>query len=738
MLKRSLFLLALATVPFTLLAETPPLAVHRTNGAIAIDGKLDDAGWKDAAVIDTFYETSPADNTPPKVKTTAWVTYDERYFYIGVRCDDPEPAKIRAPFVDRDAVIGTDDNVAVFLDTRNDKRSAIELRVNPRGIQGDGIFNDANGNEDFSPDFFYDTAASIDAGGWSAEYRVPFSSLRYSNGDPQTWNILVWRNYPRDFRYAFQSAVMPRSSNCYICHMHPLTGLTGLPEAGHLVAAPYVTAQGFSHPSGDILGHRLENDPIRTDAGLDLKYNPTANVTLDLTANPDFSQVEADVAQITVNQRFAVFYPEKRPFFLEGFDLFDTPMQVAYTRTITAPRWGVRSTGKLGATAYTLLVSQDGGGGLVILPGPLGNDFAAQDFRSLATIGRVRHDIGSSFVGMVLTDRELQHGGHNRVIGPDFQWRPNGSDAVTGELLYSQTQDPNRPDLLAQWTGKSRDDIAASLSWNHLKEKYDWFVLAKQLGEDFRADLGFLPQVGYREYQGYSGLRFYPTKGLRFIRPSIGFDRQTDLDGHTIFQQTSIAVDMNGPRNLQVGLNVRPRESVFVRTSQREQTYGSFFVQFDPSRRFTRIGIQGRAGQSIDFANDRVGHGASVLAYATLRPFDQLTFDVQANREWLDADGGRVFTAQVERLKTTYSFSAKSLVRGIVQYVSTQRAPEQYSFPVDRHSGNFLGSILYSYKLNWQTVLFVGYGDDRIITPQNDLVRQDRSLFFKVSYALQR
>src|SRR5205085_10184456 len=169
---------------------------------------------------------------------------------------------------------------------------------------------------------------------WSAEYRVPFSSLRYSNGDPQTWNILVWRNYPRDFRYAFQSAVMPRSSNCYICHMHALTGLTGLPEAGHLVAAPYVTAQGFSHPSGDILGHRLENDPIRTDAGLDLKYNPTANVTLDLTANPDFSQVEADVAQITVNQRFAVFYPEKRPFFLEGFDLFDTPMQVAYTRTI--------------------------------------------------------------------------------------------------------------------------------------------------------------------------------------------------------------------------------------------------------------------------------------------------------------------------------------------------------------------------------------------------------------------
>ncbi|MCU1227671.1 MAG: hypothetical protein JWO97_555, partial [Acidobacteria bacterium] len=446
MLKRGLVSLALAIAPFAVHAQTPPLAVHRATGAISIDGKLDDAGWKDAAVIDHFYETSPGDNTPPKVKTTAWVTYDERYFYIGVRCDDPEPATIRAPFVDRDAVIGTDDNVAVFLDPRNDKRSAMELRVNPRGIQGDGIYNDANGNEDFSPDFFYDTAASIDAGGWSAEFRVPFSSLRYPPSDPQTWNILVWRNYPRDFRYAFQSAAISRGSNCYICHMHPLTGLTGLPDAGHLVVAPYITAQGLAHPRGD-LGMPFETDPIRTDAGLDLKYNPTANVTIDLTANPDFSQIEADVAQITVNQRFAVFFPEKRPFFLEGFDLFDTPIQVAYTRTITAPRWGVRSTGKFGSSAYTLLVSQDGGGGLVILPGPLGNDFAEQDFRSLATIGRVRHDIGASFVGAVLTDRELQHGGHNRVFGPDFQWRPNDSDAVTGELLFSQTKNPNRPDL---------------------------------------------------------------------------------------------------------------------------------------------------------------------------------------------------------------------------------------------------------------------------------------------------
>src|SRR5436190_16848820 len=254
--------LAVAVLAASALADTPPptppVTLHRLSGTITVDGDLSDSGWQDAAKFDQFYETSPGDNVPAKVKTIVHLSYDDRYFYIGVRCEDPHPEKIRAPFVERDNVIGTDDNVAVFLDTRNDKRTAMELRVNPRGIQGDGLFNDANSNEDFSPDFFYDTAAKIDAGGWSAEYRIPFSSLRYSDAPSQTWNILIWRNYPREFRYAFQSAPLPRSSNCYMCHMHPLVGLEGLPRSGHMVAAPYVTAQQFYTPSADLgsgLGH---------------------------------------------------------------------------------------------------------------------------------------------------------------------------------------------------------------------------------------------------------------------------------------------------------------------------------------------------------------------------------------------------------------------------------------------------------------------------------------------------
>jgi hypothetical protein len=143
-------------------------------------------------------------------------------------------------------------------------------------------------------------------------------------------------------------------------------------------------------------------------------------------------------------------------------------------------------------------------------------------------------------------------------------------------------------------------------------------------------------------------------------------------------------------------------------------------------------------GQRIDFGNGRVGNGATVSLTSTIRPIDNLTFDAVLRREWLDVAGGRLYTASVERLKTTYSFSAKSLVRIIGQYVSTDRKPSLYRFPVTPHDGSFLGSILYSYKVNWQTVLFVGYGDDRVLTQNNDLAKLDRSVFMKISYAIQR
>jgi hypothetical protein len=612
--------------------------------------------------------------------------------------------------------------------------------VNPRGIQTDGIFNDSGGIEDFSPDYFYDTAATIDGGGWSAEYRIPFSSLRYNDAPEQKWNILIWRNYPREFRYAYQNVPIPRDSNCYMCFLQPIAGLTNLPKAGHMVIAPYATIQQTAQPEGD-LGSPLKNGDTKFDGGLDLKWTPSANHAVDLTVNPDFSQVEADVAQITINQRFAVFFPEKRPFFLEGFDLFDTPLQVAYTRTITDPKWGVRATGKFGDTAYTALVTGDQGGGLTVIPGPLGSSFAPQDFKSTDIISRVRTDLGKFVVGGVFTDREIRDGGHNRVIGPDFQWRPTQSDSVSGEVLFSQNENPNLPAVSSAWDGQRSTSHSAYLNWGRVKNTYDWFVEARDIGKDFRADLGFIPQVGFREVDGSIARRVFSEKGfLRFVRWYLGGDYQSDNESNgTIFRQAVAGVQAQGSKNVLLVFSVRPKEQALVNGQLLDRTYVSFNTQIDPSRRFTRIIFQGQVGEFIDFANGRVGHGASLYAESTVRPTDKLTLNPILSSEWINVDGGRLYTAAVERLKVTYSFSSRSLLRVIGQYVTTDRSPQRYTFPVSPHDASFLGSILYSFKLNWQTVLFLGYGDDRVLNEKNnDLVKQDRSFFLKVSYALQR
>ena len=287
------------------LPKPEPQQLKKTDAQIIVDGDLNDAGWKSATYFDKFYETSPGNNIPAKVKTIAYVTYDDQYFYIGIKAEDPDPSKIRAPYVERDQVIGTDDNIAIFIDTKNDKRSALEFRINPRGIQADGIFDDATFTEDFSPDFFYDTAAKVTSEGWQGEFRIPLTTLRYPKTDPQTWAFLIWRNYPRDFRYAFYSTPVERGSNCYVCHMHELTGITQLPSSHHLVVAPFAT--GSTEQNRPAENESFERDS-EGDAGVDVKWNPTANSTIDATIRPDFSQVESDVPQIAINQRFALFF----------------------------------------------------------------------------------------------------------------------------------------------------------------------------------------------------------------------------------------------------------------------------------------------------------------------------------------------------------------------------------------------------------------------------------------------
>ena len=333
------------------------IRMARAAGGITVDGDLGDEGWRGAARVTRWYETRPGDNSEPPVRNVGYLTYDHRFFYAAFEFDDPDPARIRAPFADRDNIgNGFNDSGGIIVDAGNTGRTATFFMATPHNIQYDAITDDVSG-EDASPDFFCESAVKIGPHGWTLEMRIPFSSLRYRQADPQTWRILMYRNYPREFRYQFFSARLPRGGNCFVCRSNMLVGLEHLPAGGHLVAAPYVSATRVERPRTD-LGTPLVADRVSPHAGIDVKFTPNADNALDFTVKPDFSQVESDVAQISVNERFALFYPEKRPFFLEGVDLFQTPLQAVYTRTVTAPDWGGRLTGKSGGVRYTALVTE--------------------------------------------------------------------------------------------------------------------------------------------------------------------------------------------------------------------------------------------------------------------------------------------------------------------------------------------------------------------------------------------
>jgi uncharacterized protein DUF5916/cellulose/xylan binding protein with CBM9 domain len=724
----------------------PPITVKRLSSPIELDGALDDAAWQDAAVVDQFFETFPGDNTEPAAKTIVYLGYDDKYFYMGVHAYDPQPDKIRAPYVERDSVIGTDDNLAVFLDTRNDRRSAIELRVNPRGDQGDAIYDDGTGNEDFSFDTFYDTAAKLTSDGWTAEYRIPFSSLRYSRDKEVKWGILVWRNYPRDQRYGYHSSPIPRGSNCWICRSREINGLVDLPAGGHYVAAPYATGRRVDEPSGP-LGTSLDDTTNDYDIGGDVKWTPSASNALDATINPDFSQIESDVGQIPTNSRFALFFPEKRPFFLEGLDLFDTPIQAVYTRNINDPAWGARDTGKFGGSSFTALLTDDDGGGGVIIPGPTGSDLGFADFRAKNFIGRLRHDFGGSFAGLVATAREIEDkdgGGYNRVFGPDFNYRWSGVDQLTGQFLYSKTETTNRPDLgVSEWDGRELSDHAAMLEWLHTARDWTWRLTARDYGDDFRADLGFLPQVGIRLGRFALFRNYYPEHGaLRRVQPYVVLRYIEDQHGNEVERLTIPAIQVQGTHNLFTYLELSINEHQQVNGKLLEYSHINTFLQVDPGRRLSRVGYFISLGEALDNILGRKGHGGEINPFFTWKPTDHLVLDFTADRQWVDLDEagakGRLFTAQIERLKATYNFNARSFVRLIGEYFDQNRDPALYAPLVLReHAGSFSGSALFAYRLNWQTVFFLGYGDDRRQDLQGDLQKADRAVFLKISYAFQ-
>jgi hypothetical protein len=747
-------------------ADEAPLTIRRAAGPISVDGDLSDAGWQNALTMETWYETNPGDNVEPKVKTIGYATYDDHFFYAAIRSFDPKPGDVRGQLGDHDGISGNSDDFAgVILDTRNDGKTGLELFVNAAGTQFDAILDDASGNEDASPDLFWDSSVKRTADGYIVELRVPFSSLRYEKTNPQTWGVMFYRNMPRERRVQLFTHKLPRGSNCFVCNFNKVAGFENLPSGGHIVAAPYVTAKAIGELRDDG-SDNLVNHPAKGDAGIDVKYTPNEHTAIDATINPDFSQIESDVAQISTNERFAINFPEKRPFFLERVELFSTPIQAVYTRTITSPRWGMRGTGNFGADSYTLLVAQDRGGGSVIMPSAFGSGTADQDFDSTDAVGRWRHDFGkNSFFSFLGTTKEMSDGAHNRVFGPDFQWKPNDADTFTGQVLLSQSSTPDLPLVDPEWNGQKLSSYGSYIWWSHTNSKIDLYSEAKNFGDDFRADLGFVPQVGFRSNYGEGGYTFRPKGFFNRIR-TFGLAEYDALqNGQMLYRLRSAGFGSDGKFRSFLRLSIADesfrnhdfhtdRDVILARQRLNYQ------VQFAVSRLIPQIAADGWVGEDIDFYNSRLGKGARINLSAQIRPTSKLQISLTDRVQWLNEDldngvSGRLFTAQVERIRTQYMFSPQMFVRAVVQNQRTSLNPTIYGIEgLPRRTGNLSSQFLFAYKVNWQSVLYVGYGDIRDVTEEapvidptdpaasqdvrRELLLTDRQIFFKLSYAFQR
>src|ERR1043166_3769608 len=351
--------------------KTAPVKVPHFDQAPIIDGKLNDAVWTRAVKLKDFYQTSPGDNIAPSHPTEVLLGYDSKTLYVAFHCYD-DPAKVRANIAKRDDIFN-DDYVGMLLDTFNDHRKAYELDFNPLGIQQDGIWQDPIFNEDFNPDFVMQSKGMLTSDGYVVEVAIPFKSLRYEAGKNKLWGVHFYRRIKR-INNEFDSWMpIDRAQSGWMSQAGHLTGLEGISNERTVELIPSVTVsetgrrKGTLTPteinSGSLDPGRFVNEPIKPDIGLTGKVSLTPNVTLDFALNPDFAQVEADQLVVTANQRFPIFFPEKRPFFLEGADIFSSLVTAVNTRSIIDPDVAVKLSGKSRRNSFGVLAASDNGPG---------------------------------------------------------------------------------------------------------------------------------------------------------------------------------------------------------------------------------------------------------------------------------------------------------------------------------------------------------------------------------------
>ncbi len=719
------------------LAQEPPaFSIPHVDNAPDIDGEVNLAEWALATRVMLDTEFSPTEGTPARVQTEAFIMEDGEALYVAFIAQDPNPEAIRAFYRDRDGIGGTDFS-GIALDTFDDKARAFVFLVSPLGVQYDAINDDLTGNEDSSWNALWESEGQITDTGYMVEIAIPFKQLRFPSGDQEkVWGISFIRDYPRDRRYRFSNVSFAENVSCFVCQFERASGFANVEPGRNIEVIPTVTSTGQRvrpNPALDSWGDTQQD----TEAGVDIRWGINQDNYLNATLNPDFSQVEADSAQLDINNTFSLYFPEKRTFFLDGADYFNTNMNIVHTRNIADPEYGVKLTGKTGNHSYGFMQANDTSTSFLIPNNESSSVANLLNTESDVSVLRYRQDVlDRSSIGAVITHRE---GGDysNTVTGVDGKLRLSDSDVINAQFLRSQSEYP-----LAIQTRYGQDD---SLSDNTLLLEYRrndgrWDVWAERVdyGKDFRADMGFINRVDYDRNTLRVGHTWRYATGSFFdnIRVALDWDNTHDQDGLELEEEFEMFIEMRGPYQSRLDGLVGGSKTYYNGVYFDEQ-FNQLSLSIRPVRDlYARMSV--RVEDIVDFANTRLGRSKRFTPNINYQWGRHLQLDLEHTYQTFDVDGGRLFTANLTELRSTYQFSTRSFLRLILQYGDTERDQSLYIRPVQSRYKDLTTQLLYSYKLSAQTLFFVGYSDSGYQNDSlNSIETNSRTVFAKFSYAWQ-
>ena len=691
-------------------AQQDPLVPKRVEVPPVIDGVLDDEAWKQAPSVTGFKTWLPDFGDDMGDPTVVWYAYDAENLYFAFRAHDREPAKIKASMANRDS-IRPDDWICINLDSFNDQQALYGLYVNPLGIQMDSRY--AANQEDLGFDLVWYSAGRIDAEGYSVEIRVPFKSLRYSTGNPVTMSVVFERFVSRRREDGTWPPLDPKAGMNFLIQGQPIV----FRDVRHYKLLEVLPDATYSRRDAASAGH-LMNEASQGEVGVSVKYGLTPQLTADGTYNPDFSQVEADAGQIDVNLRHPLFFPEKRPFFLEGQEVFNlggpsqhsTLQAIVHTRNIVDPVGGAKVTGKL-ARADTLaaLYALDDGPPAAV---------TRTQFSALRYKRALNQD---AYLGGFYAGRE-QGGAFNRVAGADGLLRLDQSSSIGFYAFASDTRHEADEGAAA--------GHALGADFTHDTRRLTAYLNAFDISKTFEADSGYLTRNGAAALTAYVAPKLYPRSG-----PA----QRIEISGSTQQLRDEYSGIWEGFNEAGVHLFLKRAASASLSYHYSSEVYNG--EEFDTSgvnatgsiQLAKQLRVQGAwaNGDAIYYATDPFGGRSTTASLAAVfQPSEQWneTFTLSYANFSRPGDAGRLYDYTIARSRTTYQLNRYLFFRGILEYNSFRR--------------QLVTDLLASFTYIPGTVLHAGYGslyertrwDGLEYVRDSSLRELRRGLFFKASY----